>query len=79
VGLTMGITTLGLVAFAAAIERYLFRKATWLETILLWVAAAGLFWPAYWADAGGAVIFTIVIVLQKFIRQADQPVTQSAA
>jgi len=67
VGLTMLITTLGLVAFAAAIERYLFRKASWLETILLWVAAAALFWPAYWADAAGAVLFGVVIVMQKLV------------
>jgi len=67
VGLTMFITTLGLVAFAAAIERYLFRKTSWLETILLWVAAAGLFWPAYWADVIGAVLFGIVIGMQKLM------------
>jgi len=67
VGLTMLITTLGLVAFAAAIERYLFRKASWLETLLLWVAAAGLFWPAYWADAAGTVLFGVVIVMQKVL------------
>jgi len=67
VGLTMLITTLGLVAFAAAIERYLFRKASWLETLLLWVAAAGLFWPAYWADAAGIVLFGVVIVMQKVL------------
>lgn len=66
VGLTMLITTLGLVAFAAAIERYLFRKATWFETLLLWCAAVGLLWPLYWADAAGVVLFTIVIVMQKF-------------
>ena len=65
VGLTMVVTTLGLVAFAGAIERYLFRKTTWLETILLWLAAAGLFWPAYWTDAAGAVFFLIVISMQK--------------
>lgn len=65
VGLTMLITTLGLVAFAAAIERYLFRKATWMETILLWMAAAALFWPAYWADAIGAILFGIAILMQK--------------
>jgi len=65
VGLTMLITTFGLVAFAAAIERYLFRKASWLETFLPWVAAAALFWPAYWADAAGTVLFGIVIVMQK--------------
>jgi TRAP transporter 4TM/12TM fusion protein len=67
VGLTMLITTLGLVAFAGAIERYLFRKATWLETLLLWCAATALLWPLYWADAAGVVLFAIVIVMQKFI------------
>ncbi|MCP3952701.1 MAG: DUF3394 domain-containing protein, partial [Desulfobacterales bacterium] len=65
VWLTMGITTLGLVAFAAAIERYLLRKATWPETILLWVAAAALFWPLYWMDAVGVVLFTVVVMMQK--------------
>jgi len=70
VGLTMFITTLGLVAFAAAIERYLFRKTSWLETILLWIAAAALFWPAYWADASGAVLFGIVIMMQKLMTKA---------
>ena len=75
VGLTMLITLLGLVAFAAAIERYLFRKATWLETILLWVAAAGLFWPVYWADIAGFILFLAVICLQKLTipKQASPP------
>ena len=65
VWLTMLITTLGLVAFAAAIERYLFRKTGWLETVLLWAAAAGLFWPAYWADGAGVILLAIVVALQK--------------
>jgi len=64
--LTVVTTTLGLVAFASALERYLLRRATWLETILLWLAAAGLFWPAYWADAFGLAAWTAVLLLQKF-------------
>ncbi len=64
--LTMGVTTLGLVAFASGLERYFLRRATWLETILFWLAAAGLFWPAYWADATGFLLLVGVISLQKF-------------
>ncbi len=63
--LTMAVTTLGLIAFASAIERYFFRHATWPETILLWIAAAGLLWPAYWADIGGTIFFGLVLLLQK--------------
>ncbi|PIY21791.1 MAG: permease, partial [Deltaproteobacteria bacterium CG_4_10_14_3_um_filter_51_14] len=40
--LTAAATTLGLVAFAAALERYFFRKATWFETLLFVAAALGL-------------------------------------
>ena len=35
------------------------------ETALLWVAAAGLLWPAYWADIGGTILFGLVLLLQK--------------
>ncbi|MDM8544479.1 TRAP transporter permease [Desulfococcaceae bacterium HSG9] len=63
--LTMAVTTLGLIAFASAIERYFFRHATWPETVLLWIAAAGLLWPAYWADIGGTILFGLVLLLQK--------------
>jgi TRAP-type uncharacterized transport system fused permease subunit len=62
----MAVTTLGLVAFASGLERYFLRRATWPETILFWVAAAGLFWPAYWADIAGLVALAIVVLLQKF-------------
>ena len=64
--LTMVTTTLGLVAFASAIERYFFRKATLIETLLFWLAAIGLFWPAYWADAAGLIALIIACSLQKF-------------
>jgi len=63
--LTMATTTLGLVAFASAIERYFFRKATWFETILFWLASFGLLWPEYWADITGLIVFAIAIGLQK--------------
>ena len=64
--LTMITTTLGLVAFASAIERYLLRKATLVETLLFWLAAIGLFWPEYWADIAGLIALTMACALQKF-------------
>ena len=63
--LTAAATTLGLVAFAAALERYFFRKATWFETLLFVAAALGLFWPSYWTDIAGAMCLGAVLVLQK--------------
>jgi len=66
---TFVTTTFGLVAFAAALERYLFRHATWLETVLLVIAAACLFWPDMFVDSVGLVLFGVVVLLQK-IRQS---------
>jgi TRAP transporter 4TM/12TM fusion protein len=66
VWLAMATTSVGLVAFASGLERFFIRKATWLETVLFLLAAAGLFWPDLWADACGLVIFFVVVALQKF-------------
>ena len=63
--LTMVTTTLGLVAFAAAIERYLFRPASPLESVLLWIAAAGLLWPNDWVDGVGFVALLAAVMLQR--------------
>jgi len=76
VGLTMVTTTLGLIAFASAIERYFLRKATWLETGLFWISAAGLFWPAYWADGAGLVVFIVAVLLQKYHRPQERATEQ---
>jgi TRAP transporter 4TM/12TM fusion protein len=63
---TMLTTTVGLVAFTSALERYFIRPATWLETALFVVAAAGLFWTELWADLIGWAAFVLVVLLQKF-------------
>ena len=63
---TMLTTTVGLIAFTAALERYFIRPATWLETALFTVAAAGLFWTELWADLIGWAAFVLVVLLQKF-------------
>ena len=66
VGLTMITTLMGLIAFASAIERFFIRRATWTETILFWIAAAGLFWPQYWADGVGLAAFIAAFAMQKW-------------
>jgi TRAP transporter 4TM/12TM fusion protein len=63
---TMLTTAVGLVAFTSALERYFLRPATWLETALFVVAAAGLFWTELWADLIGWAAFVLVVLLQKF-------------
>jgi TRAP transporter 4TM/12TM fusion protein len=63
---TMLVTMLGLIAFASAIERYLMRRATWIETLLFWLAAAGLFWPSYWTDGLGLVALAVAFTMQKW-------------
>ncbi|MBW1776532.1 MAG: TRAP transporter permease [Deltaproteobacteria bacterium] len=65
---TAVVTTLGLIAFAAALERYFFRRATWLETGLFLAAATGLFWPSYWTDIAGLGAFLAALALQKLHR-----------
>ena len=70
VGLTMLTCALGLLAFAAALERYFIRKASWLETGLFVLAACGLFWPTYWSDLAGAGCLIAAIFLQKLNKPA---------
>jgi TRAP transporter 4TM/12TM fusion protein len=69
---TIVTTTLGLVAFASALERYFIRRATWLETVLFTVAAIGLFWPEAWGDMVGFLAFLTAVMLQKFRPAARQ-------
>ncbi len=64
--LTMITTTLGLVAFASALERFCIRKATVPETVLFWLAAAGLLWTSFWTEAAGFVLLMIALALQQW-------------
>jgi TRAP transporter 4TM/12TM fusion protein len=64
--LTMITTTLGLVAFASAIERFCIRRATLLETGLFWLAAAGLLWTSYWTEVAGFILLLTALALQIF-------------
>ncbi len=82
VTLTMVACGAGLLAFAAALDRYLLRRATWMETIMLLTAAGCLFWPdtnlpggttvsAYATDAFGGAMLVTVVLMQK--RSASAP------
>ena len=61
---TMVVTTLGLVAFASALERYFIRRATGLENLLFWGAALGLLWPTLTTDLAGLAALTLGCGLQ---------------
>jgi TRAP transporter 4TM/12TM fusion protein len=69
--LTYITTACGLVAFAACLERYFLRRATWFETFLLALAAAALFWPEGYVDAVGLGLFVIAILLQMYRTPKD--------
>ena len=63
---TVFVTTLGLVAFASALERYFIRRATLVETALFTLSALGLFWPEYWSNLVGLMLFLLVTAMQKW-------------
>ncbi len=65
--ITVIATSLGLVAFASAIDRYFMRKATWIETILFGLAAFALFWPGVWLDILGFGLLCTAVALQKWM------------
>lgn len=81
VGMTILTTALGLVGFAAALERYLIRRATWLETALLVLGSAAMFWPAVtisgvylstWTlDVLGLACFAVAVCLQIVYKPAN--------
>jgi TRAP transporter 4TM/12TM fusion protein len=61
---TMLATLVGLISFAACLDRYFLDHATWLEVLLLLGAATCLFWPGSWFDLIGLCLFIAVIVKQ---------------
>ncbi|MBN1104128.1 MAG: TRAP transporter permease [Deltaproteobacteria bacterium] len=62
--LTMAVTALGLVAFAACLERYLLRNLSILEAVIVGVAALAMFWPIYWLSITGALFFLALLTSQ---------------
>ncbi|MCP3874891.1 MAG: hypothetical protein GY699_17285 [Desulfobacteraceae bacterium] len=43
-----------------------FSNPTRVETLLFWLAATGLFWQTYWADAAGFIALSAACVFQGF-------------
>lgn len=82
---TMLATLIGLIAFAACLDRYFLDHATWLEVLLLFGAATCLFWPGSWFDLAGLILFGSVVLKQWPRRAAvrermqPQPSDQSAS
>jgi TRAP transporter 4TM/12TM fusion protein len=66
---TMICTLIGLIAFAACLDRYFLDHATWLEVLLLFAAASCLFWPSGWFDLIGLALF-VSVVLKQWPRRA---------
>jgi TRAP transporter 4TM/12TM fusion protein len=64
--LTVALTTVGLVAFASALEAFLLRPMRGLELLLMYGAALALFWPIYWLSLVGFVIFFLILGVQFF-------------
>jgi TRAP-type uncharacterized transport system fused permease subunit len=62
--LTVVATAVGLVAFAACLERYFVCAANWGETLLMGVGAGGLFWDSVLANAVGLVLVVGAILVQ---------------
>ena len=58
--MTFFFTTIGLIAFTSAMERFLFRRLNLVETLLMAAAALALFWPDYAISGGGAVILALI-------------------
>ncbi len=83
--MTMVSTLVGLIAFAACLDRYLLDHATWFEVLLLFGAACGLFWPEGWVDLVGLALFVIVLIKQwprraaARERSSPQPLDQTSA
>ncbi len=74
---TILATTAGLVSFAAALDRYLLRPATWVETGLFVLAALALFWPGLATDLVGYVLLGAAVFLQRH-RPGPGPVPAAA-
>lgn len=62
--LTMVLTTLGLVCFAACMEGFLISRLNFVEIALLAAASLAMFWPIYWLSIAGAAVFLVILGLQ---------------
>jgi TRAP-type uncharacterized transport system fused permease subunit len=61
---TMLLTALGLIAFTSSMERFLLRKLTIYEAVIVGAASLAMFWPIYWLSFAGAGVFLLILGLQ---------------
>jgi len=54
--MTMFFTTIGLIAFTSFLERFLFKRLSLMETLLMGSAALALFWPNYLISCAGTLL-----------------------
>ena len=64
--MTTFFTTIGLIAFTSAMERFLFKRLNLIETLLMVAAALALFWPNYALSGGGAILLALLAGRQWF-------------
>ncbi len=64
--MTTFFTTIGLIAFTSAMERFLFKRLNIIETLLMAAAALALFWPNYALSGGGALVLALLAGRQWF-------------
>ena len=69
------LVSLGIAALAAGFQRWLIRRATWLEAGMLVAAGLALTYPSQASDIGGVVLLTAVIAIQLL----RKPAARSAA
>ncbi len=67
--MTTFFTTIGLIAFTSAMERFLFQRLNLIETFLMTAAALALFWPNYALSSEGAVLLAVMAGRQWINRQ----------
>ena len=64
--MTMCFTAIGLVAFTSFLERFLFKRLSLVETLLMGSAALALFWPNYLISSAGTLLLAGITGRQWF-------------
>ena len=72
--MTMFFTTIGLIAFTSAMERFLFKRLNLIETGLMAASALALFWPNYALSGGGALLLAMIAGRQWFSMNSKKPI-----
>lgn len=69
--------SIGLIAFTAFMERYLLRRATWLETGILAAATTCCLWPELMTDIVGVLLLISVFLMHKYYQPSGMKTARS--